>query len=343
MLGIENLVDRYDVRGPASAVTNRPGARVKNVTNQLINIYRKIIWNTGDITITLGDGSGMPDKSDDWGVLYEFVDQHTDPNGCGVYLNGDDLASEWATLTGTSAAQFRDTYLPYNIIRRDHVTNHGISPLVIGIDGGIFDDGPPLEEDTLVANGGCPIINDFDQIQPLESATLEMTYSGTGLSTDGAVVAYDTINALGNPARVVLSGFSFHYINDDRPAGIPDRADHLGDILAFLGNDLGEPTEIVTAPAFETHLAQNYPNPFNPTTTIRYSIKEVAHVTLKIYNVAGQLVRTLVNERQNPKQEGYSVHWNGRTGSGQPVSSGVYFYRLKAGDFEKTRKMVLMK
>jgi hypothetical protein len=132
-------------------------------------------------------------------------------------------------------------------------------------------------------------------------------------------------------------------VSSDRPAGIPDRADHLRDILDFIGNDLGEPTKITDTPVFTNRLAQNYPNPFNPTTTIRYSIKEHAHVTLKIDNVAGQLVKTLVNEKQQPRQEGYSVQWNGLRNDGQPVSSGAYFYRLKAGDFVRTKKMVLMK
>jgi len=58
--------------------------------------------------------------------------------------------------------------------------------------------------------------------------------------------------------------------------------------------------------------------------------------------VAGQLVKTLIDKEQGPREEGYSVQWNGRSTSGQAVSSGVYFYRLVAGDFVKTRKMVLI-
>jgi flagellar hook assembly protein FlgD len=90
-------------------------------------------------------------------------------------------------------------------------------------------------------------------------------------------------------------------------------------------------------------LGQNYPNPFNPKTTIEYSIKERAPVTLKIYNVAGQLVKTLVNEIQSPKAEGYAITWDGRSNTGQPVSSGVYFYRLETRDFVQTKKLLLLK
>jgi hypothetical protein len=90
-------------------------------------------------------------------------------------------------------------------------------------------------------------------------------------------------------------------------------------------------------------LDNSYPNPFNPTTTIRYGIAEHSHVSLKIYNVAGQLVRTLVNEIQAPRQEGYTVRWNGLNENGRPVSSGVYFYRLSAGDFMQAKKIVLLR
>ena len=64
---------------------------------------------------------------------------------------------------------------------------------------------------------------------------------------------------------------------------------------------------------------------------------------LRIYNVAGQLVKTLVNAEQAPKAEGFTVQWNGRSNAGTPVSSGVYFYKLVAKNFTQTKKMVLLK
>jgi hypothetical protein len=90
-------------------------------------------------------------------------------------------------------------------------------------------------------------------------------------------------------------------------------------------------------------LAQNHPNPFNPTTTIRYTIADRGHVTLRIYNAAGQLVRTLVDEEKAPVQGGFSVNWNGLSDLGQPVASGVYFYQLTTKNFSETKKMVLLK
>ena len=83
-------------------------------------------------------------------------------------------------------------------------------------------------------------------------------------------------------------------------------------------------------------LSQNYPNPFNPATTINYSIPKEALVTLKVYNVLGEEVDILVNEI---KQVGnYETNFDASS-----LSSGIYFYRLKAGDFIETKKMILMK
>ncbi|MEJ2536372.1 MAG: T9SS type A sorting domain-containing protein, partial [Calditrichia bacterium] len=91
----------------------------------------------------------------------------------------------------------------------------------------------------------------------------------------------------------------------------------------------------------EFALYQNYPNPFNPTTTIRYDVKQSTEVKLVIYNMLGQEVRTLVNNRQDA---GYkTVVWDGLNNRGSRVASGIYIYRLQAGDFVQARKMILMK
>ena len=88
-------------------------------------------------------------------------------------------------------------------------------------------------------------------------------------------------------------------------------------------------------------LYQNYPNPFNPETEIKFSIPEASDVELTIYNLLGREVITLVKER---KEKGfYTVKWDSRDSKGMSVSSGVYFYRLKAGSFISTKKMILIK
>ena len=88
-------------------------------------------------------------------------------------------------------------------------------------------------------------------------------------------------------------------------------------------------------------LHQNYPNPFNPTTTIRFEIPVPSQVSLKIYNLMGQEVRTLT--RDWFPMGNHQLIWNGKDQRGIPVSAGVYIYRLQSQDFQKTRKMVLLK
>jgi len=89
-----------------------------------------------------------------------------------------------------------------------------------------------------------------------------------------------------------------------------------------------------------TRLHPNYPNPFNPSTTIRYELENAGEVRLAIYDVGGRLVRVLVNERKGPGP--HAARWDGVGHNGQ-VASGVYLYRLEAGDFEQTRKLVFLK
>jgi hypothetical protein len=89
-------------------------------------------------------------------------------------------------------------------------------------------------------------------------------------------------------------------------------------------------------------LLQNVPNPFNPTTTIGFEVPTGgARVTIRIYDVAGRLVRTVVNEYRAAGR--HRVPWDGRNQHGARVATGVYFYRMEAGSFAQTRKMLLLK
>ncbi len=100
----------------------------------------------------------------------------------------------------------------------------------------------------------------------------------------------------------------------------------------------GNPTSILTNSSVPTHfeICQNYPNPFNPSTTIRYDIPKESFVTLKIFNALGEEVKSLVNE--NKSAGSYEVKFDGSN-----LSSGVYFYRMTAGSFSQTKKLILMK
>jgi len=88
-------------------------------------------------------------------------------------------------------------------------------------------------------------------------------------------------------------------------------------------------------------LSQNYPNPFNPNTIIKFAIPSADNVTLSVYNLLGRKVKILVNDYYESGE--YEIGWDGTDSDGNRVSSGVYFYRLEAGDFVQTKKMILTK
>ncbi len=93
-------------------------------------------------------------------------------------------------------------------------------------------------------------------------------------------------------------------------------------------------------------LLQNFPNPFNPETWLPYNLAEAADVTIQIYDVRGHLIRTLYLGQQPAGfylSKNKAAYWDGRNTSGERVSSGLYFYRLSAGDFSAMRRMVIAK
>jgi hypothetical protein len=99
--------------------------------------------------------------------------------------------------------------------------------------------------------------------------------------------------------------------------------------------------EVVMELPKEFALMQNMPNPFNPTTAIKFQLPVNTRVTIKVYDLQGREVITLLNDEKTSGT--YTVYWNGRNSSGQMVSSGVYLYKLSAGSYTKMCKMNLMK
>ncbi len=137
--------------------------------------------------------------------------------------------------------------------------------------------------------------------------------------------------------KMFFFSFDISQINDDNEINmfILDALDWFDYVQ--VGND--EPN----IPPETFSLIQNYPNPFNPTTTISFSVKQNSDfVTLEIYNIKGQKVKQLVSDQLSAGQ--HTVVWDGKDKNGKSVTSGIYFYRLKAGkDFSKTKRMMLLK
>lgn len=183
----------------------------------------------------------------------------------------------------------------------------------------------PAAEDLLKSTGGeTPL---FRSLSP-EAGQVHVMNSivnGSEVSGDGDVV------------RLV-----FRVLRDFEDNARFEIADGLVFDPSQLANPLaGGVLDIQTTPT-EFALLQNFPNPFNPETTIGYELAESADVTLQIYNVVGQVVRTLmVSEPQLVGR--YQVRWDGMDDRGVPVSSGIYFYQISAGKFQDVRKLMLLK
>jgi hypothetical protein len=111
-------------------------------------------------------------------------------------------------------------------------------------------------------------------------------------------------------------------------------------VFAVFGPDMVTGDDPMPLPD-ATFLAQNFPNPFNPITNIGFGIKESGHISIRIYDAAGRLVTTLVDESRPAGN--YTAEWNGSGTDGRAVSSGVYFYMLNAGEFKETKKMILLR
>jgi hypothetical protein len=205
---------------------------------------------------------------------------------------------------------------------------------------------PP--EDSLCIFGGCPIINQFDVLEATGGGWPALEY-GDCLCEDEwvpsgmyAAIADTYTTASGHQLRGMWYGFSFMYVRDCEPIPAPIIRNHLmADVFNFWAVGINPNIVPTPMPEFRYTLAQNFPNPFNPKTRIQFSMKEKGLVTLKVYNVAGQLVRTLVNEVRDAGP--HEILWHGDNDRGSSVASGVYFYKMDTKQFSQTKKMVLLR
>jgi hypothetical protein len=153
----------------------------------------------------------------------------------------------------------------------------------------------------------------------------------------------------GIPVGVVNPSTEYGLVFTGFPLYFMDQADAEGLVDAVMTHfsepqGIGEGDNLASLPRAYS-LSQNYPNPFNPMTTIGFEIpgsaEERVDVTLRIYDVRGRLIRTLINGAKEPGA--YEVTWDGRNDRGADLSSGVYFYKVSAGEFVSTRKMTLIR
>ena len=161
-----------------------------------------------------------------------------------------------------------------------------------------------------------------------------LLFAGLGLSVPGyALVDFHVTDTAGTAISSATVTFT-------------DEADSKIFYRTTTGSDgMGAIDLMVTAVGANTpkvfSLGQNFPNPFNPTTMIAYNLPTAADVKLEVYNVLGAKIATLVDLKQTAGS--YKVNWNAMDDFGRPVSAGIYFYRIEAGNYSKTMKLLLVK
>ena len=342
----DNNVDIYHVNGPTSGVSDGPGSRAKN--RQLTDQYYKIVWDSGDLNaVTITEGTTKSDKSNDCQMLIDWMD--LSEHRCGLWVCGDGIAADLTKDATTPALTLMSTKCGVTLVNDSYFELTGgrtgggvITPLITGDTGGtsalIFVHGGT--PDKFYAFGGCFVINLFDVLDVTAGGKPALDYPTYGGNRYLAGVSNAWQNGSGNDVRTMWFGFSYMYVRNDAVSAPIDRFEIAGDVFAWMQNPIKPNiTPAVTPKSY--NLAQNFPNPFNPSTTIKYDMKDKGIVTLKVYNVAGQLVRTLANSVKNAGS--YTVTWDGKNDRGGAVASGIYFYKMETKDFSQTKKMVMLR
>jgi M6 family metalloprotease-like protein len=274
-----------------------------------------IIWFVSE-----GDLSG-----DDVNFLEACLDQ-----GGKLFLTGQNIAQG---LSLGADSLFLKNYLKCTFKENGgqfDLTAYGMEGSVIGADNVKFQF---TGSDGAWNQGSVDVLTDIDP-----SAVISLSYVNDQANPKPAGIEY------GGNYRLVFWGFGFEGITSILSYK-NTRMEAMQRVLNFLDNlatDAEDDADIGDQLPKEFALNQNYPNPFNPRTLISYDLnRRMDNVTLRIYNLLGQEVSTLVDK---PQEAGvYRVEWDGTDDFGRQMASGVYFYRLEAEDKTLTRKMVLLK
>jgi len=295
--------------------------------------YKAIIWHAGNLSVG-------PIRPEDQAVLQSWIQQAgADRN---LWITGDDVAN--ALQSGEDYNDFLGYTCGARWIRDlwENFPQDSLNPVVTGVAGS------STAGRYMHADAGCPLIDDFDLIAASNTAPI-YGKSGTYLRYPngfGAATRYATqYSGFGSDsARVVFMAFSFNDIEEggERLQLTENTVEGYFGLEPCYDATSVEVDPTAPAPAVPNRLFQNAPNPFNPETTIRYSVSTPGKVTIRIFNAAGALVRTLVDQAQTAGS--HTVRWNATDNSGRRLGSGVFFYEIQtASGFRAARKLVLLK
>jgi hypothetical protein len=335
----EPLPDRYDVNQPSAMAGNGLGSRARLA--HFTVAYQQIMWDSGDLSEgTLVSGESSADKSDDIGFLIDYLGAIPWSMGSGLMVMGDNVASDvmrysdgQALLADWCGVSLADP--SYYEFTGGYSGGGETSPLLAGLDDG------PFDGLLFYISGGCPILSRFDVLDLVGPGMPGISYPEYGGDQYYAGVYSTVINSQGSEVQAQWYGFSFmrirNYMNGPlaRTIFLRDAWRHIFYGPNFRPDYTGDEIPAVTA------LAGVYPNPFNPSTRLKFSLKEKGRVSLRVYDISGRLVRVLVNEVREAGS--YEVVWDGTNDGGRKTTSGIYFCRMEAEDYERTLKMVQLR
>ncbi|MEJ2634930.1 MAG: T9SS type A sorting domain-containing protein [Calditrichia bacterium] len=265
----------------------------------------------------------IQEKDSAWHAIWVYDPDHKPVKG------------DWVRITGTVQEDYGVTRLEditsYEVVSQDYP----FEPVLVNT-GDITTGGDDAEayESVLIKVQNLTVTNPFPD--PSGNFGEFVIDDGTGgIRVDDAMTAFNgNLDSTFQKDDTIGELTGIHYYSYANykilPRDTNDVVDHVSDI---------QESHNPIAKSFT--LEQNYPNPFNPVTNIHFTVPSRGQVSLAVYNVLGQRIRTLFNNIVSPGN--YQVRWNGRDDHGVQMGSGIYFYRLEGKNFSMTRKMILIK
>jgi spore germination protein YaaH len=327
---VAGTVNNFDYINRFAPSVTRSGRVFDSCSNECIiddfislQNYEVVIWISGE--------EGTTDQS--FSPAEQQKVSHFLENGGSFFVSGSEIGYDLVEQGNSEDQAFYHDYLKAEYVT-DRVPTHTVS----GVVSSIFEDLVNLTFD----NGlqGTYDVDYPDGFRPAGGSIQCLTYDdfAAGLY-GGAGVQYQGLFGSGAlPGKLVYLGVPFETFY---PSSTRDSL--MGRILQFFGH----PSTVITTgnnvSLVQFQLSQNFPNPFNPATTIAFTIPDggMVQVRLEIFDVLGREIITLLNENEPPGR--YSVLWDGLNKRSQPVPSGVYIYRLTAGEQSLSRKMYLLR
>jgi hypothetical protein len=328
-LGLQKGVnyDVYTTNGPSSGVGNGLGGRAVAAH---IKYYTDMLYTCGDINaMAMGTTT---DRSLDIPLMNEWF---AEPNR-DLFMTGDDLNSNMAAVSLTFLETKMGVSYAGDTDIRDNIGGQ-TTPLVVKVAGNpVF-----LTANSWIAYGGCFGINDFDVVTPYAGATRLAQFTAPGGVSTPYPYAAAILNIAGDD-KVISMNHDFYFVMSPHkaPAPITSRARLLSDVLNYFGVSNNPGNTVDTDLPVARFGVDSYPNPFNPSLTIKYTLKNPGNVVMKVYNVRGELVKTLLNsfvETPSP------IVWDGSNDQGSNVSSGVYFVETRSGGDVNVQKATMVK